>query len=186
MPLADTAIRNAKPLGKPYKLSDAQGLYLLVKPNGSKHWYLKYRFDGKEKKLAFGAYPAVSLASVRKMRNEAKTTLSEGADPGLKKQLEKQTRKNGSSFEEIARQWHSNNRRWSEVHAERILRSLELHVFSVIGKFHIADIRISHLLIPLRIAERKGCLEIAARLQQRITAIMRYAVQEGFSAKHSQ
>lgn len=71
MPLTDTAIRNAKPLDKPYKLSDAQGLYLLIKPNGSKLWHLKYRFGGKEKKLAFGAYPTVSLASARKLREEA-------------------------------------------------------------------------------------------------------------------
>ncbi|RLM18247.1 hypothetical protein BIY29_18520 [Brenneria alni] len=71
MPLTDTAIRNAKPLDKPYKLSDAQGLYLLIKSNGSKLWHLKYRFGGKEKKLAFGAYPTVSLATARKLREEA-------------------------------------------------------------------------------------------------------------------
>lgn len=66
MPLTDTAIRNAKPLDKPWKLSDAQGLYLLIKPNGSKLWQLKYRFGGKEKKLAFGAYPTVTLANARR------------------------------------------------------------------------------------------------------------------------
>lgn len=75
MPLSDTAIRNAKPLDKPYKLTDAQGLYLLIKPNDSKLWQLKYRFGGKEKKLAFGAYPVVSLANARKLREEAKATL---------------------------------------------------------------------------------------------------------------
>ena len=68
----DTAIRNAKPIDKPYKLSDAQGLYLLIKPNGSKLWQLKYRFGGKEKKLAFIAYPTVTLANARKLREEAR------------------------------------------------------------------------------------------------------------------
>lgn len=179
MSLTDTAIRNAKPLLKPYKLSDSQGLYLLIKPNGSKLWYLKYRIDGKEKKLAFGAYPTATLASVRKLRDNARTDLSEGNDPGLKKQREKQARKNGSSFEEIARRWHSrSHRRWSEVHTDRILRSLELHVFPLIGKIHIADIKTSDLLIPLRATEAKGSLDVAMRLQQRISGIMRYAVQE--------
>ena len=76
MSLTDTAIRNAKPLDKSWKLSDAQGLYLLIKPNGSKLWHLKYRFGGKEKKLAFGAYPAVSLANARKLREDARSVLS--------------------------------------------------------------------------------------------------------------
>ncbi len=85
MSLTDTAIRNAKPLDKSRKLSDAQGLYLLIKPNGSKLWHLKYRFGGKEKKLAFGAYPAVSLANARKLREDARSVLSAGSDPGVKK-----------------------------------------------------------------------------------------------------
>lgn len=84
MSLTDTAIRNAKPLDKSWKLSDAQGLYLLIKPNGSKLWHLKYRFGGKEKKLAFGAYPAVSLANARKLREDARSVLSAGSDPGVK------------------------------------------------------------------------------------------------------
>ncbi|WP_238548959.1 Arm DNA-binding domain-containing protein [Dickeya dianthicola] len=121
MPLTDTAIRNAKPLDKPYKLSDAQGLYLLIKPNGSKLWHLKYRFGGKEKKLAFGAYPTVSLASARKLREEARTILSAGDDPGVKKQHDKQAKKNGNTFEAIARQWVAANIRWSEAHAAKVL-----------------------------------------------------------------
>ncbi len=99
MSLSDTAIRNAKPLDKPWKLSDTQGLYLLIKPNGSKLWHLKYRFGGKEKKLAFGAYPAVSLAITRKMREDPRSVLSTGNDPGVKKQKEKFARKNGNTKE---------------------------------------------------------------------------------------
>ncbi|WP_054177269.1 integrase arm-type DNA-binding domain-containing protein [Citrobacter sp. CtB7.12] len=178
MPLTDTAIRHARPLDKPYKLSDAQGLYLLIKPNASKLWYLKYRFNGKEKKLAFGAYPAVSLAIARKLREEAKAILSAGNDPGIKKQQEKQVRQNGSTFEDVARKWVTGNLRWAEAHAAKVLRSLELHVFPLIGRLPVADLKTADLLTPLRIAEKKGNLETAARIQQRTTAIMRYAVQE--------
>ena len=135
MSLTDTAIRNAKPLDKSWKLSDAQGLYLLIKPNGSKLWHLKYRFGGKEKKLAFGAYPAVSLASARKMREDARSVLSAGNDPGVKKQQEKFARKSSNTFEDIARKWVAGNIRWNEAHAAKVLRSLELHVFPLIGKF---------------------------------------------------
>ena len=184
MPLTDTAIRNAKPLDKPYKLSDAQGLYLLIKPNGSKLWQLKYRFGGKEKKLAFGAYPTVTLANARKLREEARAVLSAGADPGVKKQQEKQAKKSGNTFEEIARKWLAGNIRWNEAHAAKVLRSLELHVFPLIGKFPVADLKTADLLIPLRVAERKGNLETAARIQQRTTAIMRYAVQESLIASN--
>lgn len=100
MSLTDTAIRTAKPLDKSWKLSDsdAQGLYLLIKPNGSKLWQLKYRFGGKEKKLAFGAYPAVSLANARKMREETRSVLSAGNVPGVKKQQEKFARKSGNAL----------------------------------------------------------------------------------------
>ncbi|MBJ7222527.1 MULTISPECIES: tyrosine-type recombinase/integrase [unclassified Brenneria] len=184
MPLTDTAIRNAKPLDKPYKLSDAQGLYLLIKPNGSKLWHLKYRFGGKEKKLAFGAYPTVSLASARKLREEARTILSARDDPGVKKQHDKQAKKNGNTFEAIARQWVGANIRWSEAHAAKVLRSLELHAFPLIGNVLVTDLKTANLLIPLRVAEKKGCLETAARIQQRTTVIMRYAVQEGLIASN--
>ncbi|EPH7125600.1 tyrosine-type recombinase/integrase [Escherichia coli] len=184
MSLTDTAIRNAKPIDKPYKLSDAQGLYLLIKPNGSKLWQLKYRFGGKEKKLAFGAYPTVTLANARKLREEARAVLSSGDDPGVKKQQEKQAKKSGNSFEEVARKWLEGNIRWTEHHAAKILRSLELHVFPLIGKIPVADLKTADLLIPLRVAEKKGNLETAARIQQRTTAIMRYAVQESLIASN--
>ncbi|EDV9704819.1 DUF4102 domain-containing protein [Salmonella enterica subsp. enterica] len=184
MPLTDTAIRNAKPLDKPYKLSDAQGLYLLIKPNGSKLWQLKYRFGGKEKKLAFGAYPTVTLANARKLREEARAVLSAGDDPGVKKQQEKQAKKSDNTFEEVARKWLTGNIRWNEAHAAKVLRSLELHVFPLIGKIPVTDLKTADLLIPLRVAERKGNLETAARIQQRTTAIMRYAVQESLIASN--
>ncbi|MCI4214214.1 tyrosine-type recombinase/integrase, partial [Dickeya dianthicola] len=134
--------------------------------------------------LAFGAYPTVSLASARKLREEARTILSAGNDPGVKKQHDKQAKKNGNTFEAIARQWVAANIRWSEAHAAKVLRSLELHVFPLIGNVLVTDLKTANLLIPLRVAEKKGCLETAARIQQRTTVIMRYAVQEGLIASN--
>ncbi|MCM2448263.1 hypothetical protein HGO41_24240 [Rahnella sp. CG8] len=102
------------------------------------------------------------------------TDLNQGTDPGLKRQWEKPDRKHGNTFEDVARPWHGRNHHWSEVHAGRILRSLELQVFPRIGQIPITDITTGDLLVPLRITEKKGNLEVAMWLQQRITGIMRY------------
>jgi len=102
----------------------------------------------------------------------------------LKKQQEKQAKKSGNTFEEVARKWLTGNIRWTEHHAAKIPRSLELHVFPLIGKILVTDLKTADLLIPLRVAERKGNLETAARIQQRTTAIMRYAVQESLIASN--
>lgn len=126
----------------------------------------------------------MTLANARKLREEARAVLSAGDDPGVKKQQEKQARKSGNTFEEVARKWLVGNIRWNEAHAAKVLRSLELHVFPLIGKFPVADLKTADLLIPLRVAERKGNLETAARIQQRTTAIMRYAVQESLIASN--
>lgn len=105
MALTDTAIRNAKPKDKPYKLSDGFGRHIIIKPSGSKLWYQKYRFDGKEKRLAYGAYPTVSLSAARKLCEDAKILLSQGIDPSAEKQKEKMARQVGKRFEEVARSW---------------------------------------------------------------------------------
>ncbi|WP_422529323.1 Arm DNA-binding domain-containing protein [Serratia fonticola] len=105
MSLNETAIRNTKPRSKAFKMGDCAGLYLLVKPNGSKLWYLKYRHDGKEKKLAFGAYPTISLAQARKLRDNSRAELAQCNDPGRIRRHEKQARKLGVTLEEIARTW---------------------------------------------------------------------------------
>ena len=89
MPLTDTQIRSLKPKDKPYKVSDFQGLYVTVAPSGSRLWHMKYRIDGREKRLSFGAYPAISLAQARKLRDEARARLAAGEDPGEVKKEEK-------------------------------------------------------------------------------------------------
>ncbi len=95
MALTDTAIRKIKPTDKSFKLTDSSGLYLLIKPNGSKLWYMKYRIDGREKKLAFGPYPDVSLFKARQLRDAARATIREGGDPSADKKIAQQKKKNG-------------------------------------------------------------------------------------------
>ncbi|HHN3351788.1 TPA: Arm DNA-binding domain-containing protein, partial [Pseudomonas aeruginosa] len=121
MPLTDSAIKAAKPAAKPYKLSDSQGLYLLINPNGSKLWRLKYRMAGKEKLLSFGTYPTVTLLQARRRRDEAKLLLSEGKDPSVERQAERINKQNESlTFESLAREWHAyRSPRWAKSTADK-------------------------------------------------------------------
>ncbi|MFV9474832.1 tyrosine-type recombinase/integrase [Advenella sp. RU8] len=179
MALNDVQIRAAKPTDKQYKLTDGEGMYLLVHSNGSKYWRLNYRFGGKQKTLALGVYPATPLAAAREKRAQAKQMLASNIDPGEQKKQEQFEQNNGDSFEEVARAWHANNKKWSEAHSARILQSLVMDVFPTIGKTSIKDLKTLDLLVPIRKVTSSGRLEVASRLQQRITSIMRYAVQSG-------
>lgn len=179
MALNDVQIRAAKPTDKQYKLTDGEGLYLLVHSNGSKYWRLNYRFGGKQKTLTLGVYPTTTLAAAREKRAQAKKMLAVNIDPGEQKKQDQFEQSNGDSFEEVARAWHANNKKWSEAHSARILQSLAMDVFPTIGKASIKDLKTRDLLVPIRKVTSSGRLEVASRLQQRITSIMRYAVQSG-------
>ncbi|EFA8815872.1 TPA: tyrosine-type recombinase/integrase [Enterobacter hormaechei subsp. steigerwaltii] len=176
MALTDVKVRNAKPTDKPVKLTDGNGMHLLVQPSGSKYWRLQYRFSGKQKMLALGVYPEVSLSEARRRREEARQLIANNVDPGEKRKTKKIEEKGLLIFETVARDWHSSNRTWSDSHRKTVLSSLITHVFPVIGKRNITELKTRDLLVPLKKAEATGHLELAARLQQRITAIMRYAV----------
>ncbi|CAM6730132.1 Phage integrase family protein [Enterobacter intestinihominis] len=176
MALTDVKVRNAKPTDKPVKLTDGNGMHLLVQPSGSKYWRLQYRFSGKQKMLALGVYPEVSLSEARRRREEARQLIASNVDPGEKRKTKKIEEKGLLIFETVARDWHSSNRTWSDSHRKTVLSSLITHVFPVIGKRNITELKTRDLLVPLKKAEATGHLELAARLQQRITAIMRYAV----------
>ena len=179
MALTDAKIRAAKPDEKPYKLADSGNMFLLVHPNGSRYWRLRYRFLGKEKTLALGVYPEVSLSEARLKRDEARKLIAESIDPCEQKRVKKSVPDIAQTFEAIARQWHSSNKKWSESHAEKTLTSLEKHVFPFIGSRDITSLKTPDLLVPVKAAEAKEIYEIASRLQQRISAIMRYAAQSG-------
>ncbi len=127
MPLSDTAARQAKFTGKQQKLSDEKGLFLLITSSG-KYWRLKFRFAGKEKVLALGVYPEVSLKEARAKREEARRQLADGIDPSLARKQSKVANRLASenSFEVIAREWHQSQlARWSPGHAQRVIESLE-------------------------------------------------------------
>ncbi|QLR43806.1 tyrosine-type recombinase/integrase [Enterobacter sp. RHBSTW-00994] len=178
MALTDTAIRKLRPTDNPFKLGDSAGLYLLIKPNGSKLWYMKYRIDGKEKKLAFGPYPDVSLLTARQLRDSARIKMRAGVDPAVDKKIAQQKKKNGQTFRQIAMNWHADHRRWSAHYATTIQRRLEMYVFPDIGDRYIDQIVTEDLLFTLRKVENKGFMEVTARLKNYVTEIMRYAVKK--------
>ncbi|MEX6159678.1 tyrosine-type recombinase/integrase [Providencia manganoxydans] len=180
MALTDAKVRAAKPLDKSYKLTDGDGMHLMVHTNGSKYWRLQYRFGGKQKMLALGIYPEISLAEAREKRDTARKLIANGFDPSEKrKEVKEEQQKEFNTFEKVARDWHATNKKWSEGHSHRVLKSLEDNIFVAIGKRNIAELKTRDLLEPIKAVEISGRLEVAARLQQRVTAIMRYAVQSG-------
>ncbi|ENZ7657488.1 integrase arm-type DNA-binding domain-containing protein [Klebsiella aerogenes] len=160
-------------------MTDGNGMHLLVHPNGSKYWRLQYRFGGKQKMLALGVYPDVSLADARARRDEARKLLANSIDPGDKKKNDKVEQEEARTFEQLAIEWHATNKKWSEEHSRRVLKSLEDNLFPAIGKRNIADLKTRDLLVPIKAVELSGRLEVASCLQQRTTAIMRYAVLSG-------
>lgn len=179
MALTDTAIRNAKAKEKPYKLGDSGGLFLLVQQSGGRLWRLKYRIDGKEKKLALGTYPEVSLSEARKRRDEARALLSAGKDPGREKQQAKHRERvaAGNTFAEIAQEYHDKRVRegLAPRTADKALYYLG-HLAPVLGRLAIASITPSEVLSVLRRIEAKGNYETARRVLQLASRICRFAV----------
>ncbi|VVD85819.1 tyrosine-type recombinase/integrase [Pandoraea anhela] len=179
MALTDAKARTAKPSEKTYRLADANGMYLEIAPSGAKYWRLKYRFAGKEKRLALGTYPTVSLATARRARDVARLQLADGIDPGATRKAEKRTaRLNATNcFEAVAREWHERFApNWTDGYAEKVLRRLTLYAFPWIGGRPIAEIEAVEVLDALRRIEKQGKLETAHRLRVNIGQVMRYAV----------
>ena len=179
MPLTDTQLRQLKPKAKQYKVSDSGGLYVLVTPNGSKLWRLKYRYDGKEKVLAFGAYPDTSLARARERRNDAKTLLADGKDPAetAKARKEEAAALNEHTFANIAAEVMEKLRK--EGKADTTLKKKQWLLDKAIADF--GDLPITQLtpatvLATLRKVEALGNYESAKRLRSTIGQVCRYAV----------
>ncbi len=180
MRLTDKACKNAKPSEKPRKMADGHGLYLEIMPNGSKYWRLKYRFDGKENRLAFGVYPEVSLKDARERLSQARKLLASGTDPSENRKAVKAARADslGNSFEVIARERFAKlSSTLSESHCNRIMRGLEKDVFPWIGGRPIADVKAPELLSVLRRIEERGAMETAHRTLQNCGQVFRYAIQ---------
>ncbi len=180
--LTDAKVRSAKPRPKSYKLVDANRLFLLVTPSGGKLWRWNYYYDGKQKSMAFGAYPAVSLADARAKRDEAHGLLSDGCDPAVAKKLaiEANIEASRQTFERVAREWYGNARtQWASIHAADIIRSLERDVFPTIGDLPIAHLTPPIILAVLREIEVRGAIETAKRVRQRISAVFVYGIAKG-------
>lgn len=183
MALTDTFVKNAKPRGKPTgdKHSDGGGLFLLVK-SGGKYWRMAYRYGGKQKTLAFGAYPAVTLAQARKKRDAAKELLAQDIDPGVIRRAEKAATKAAAAntFEAIARELHAIKvPGWSPLYAARWLERMEKDLFPSIGRMPVGDVTAPILLSVLRRVESRGAHETAHTLRQTAGQVFRYAVQTG-------
>lgn len=178
MAISDTTIKAAKPLDKPYKLADEKGLFVLINPNGSKYFRLKYRFDGKEKTLALGVYPETTLKQAREKRDEARKLIADGIDPNENKKAVKASRAESvlNGFEVIAREWgakHVNN--WEDKN-NRSKRMLESNIFPWLGHKPITDILPKDILSCLRRVEDRGKIETAHRTLQICGQVFRYAV----------
>lgn len=181
VPLTDMKVQKSKPQNKPVTLFDGGGLFLLVTPSGGKLWRFKYRYDGKQKLLALGAYPEVSLADARHKREDARKLLASNNDPGAVRKAKKQANTQKSeTFETIAREWFKKfSQRWKETHSSRIIRSLERDVFPWIGTQPIAEIKAPELLAVLRRVETRGTLDTVHRIRTICGQIFRYAVASG-------
>lgn len=170
LPLTDVQIKNAKSKEKAFKLSDGGGLYLEVLPTGGKSWRFKYVFAGKEKRLVFGLWPDVSLKQARQRRDEARSLVAEGIDPGEKRKQEKaeekaQTEEAAATFEVVARDWHAKQVQvWSEGHAVKVLATMEQYLFPAFGSVPIAQLRAPAILPVLRQVEEKGIVYGRGRL----------------------
>jgi integrase len=182
MPLSDAKARNAKPRSKPYKIADGDGLFLLVKPSGSKYWRMRYFFSGKEKLLALGVYPEVPLGDARERRMQARKLLADGKDPGeVKKQHKQQViLKTANTFEVVAREWFDNRKHeWATTTATTVLGRLDQHILPRLGPKPIADITAPEVLAMLRIVESRGTLETARRVMQISGQVFMYAIATG-------
>jgi integrase len=189
MPLTDTACRNAKcPKARTYqRFADAGGLYMEVTKTGAKLWRWKFRYDGKEKRLALGIYPAVGLADARKARDDARALLKGGTDPSEAKRDAKRAgeMKSETAFEKIARQWWQD---WSankaQRHAGYVLKRLETDAFPVIGSKAIGELAAPAFVRMAKKIEERGAADIARRVLQTCGQVMRYAVAHGLADRN--
>ena len=179
MPLTDAKIRGSKPKTKPYRLTDGEGMFLLVHPNGGKYWRFKFRFLGRERILAFGVYPDVGLLEARAQRAEARKALAAGNDPAeLKQETKRQViLKSENTFETIAREWHDQKtHEWVPGYAKKTLDRLERLVFPKLGNRPITAITAPEILSMLRIIEKSGALDTTHRMMQMCAQVFMYAI----------
>jgi integrase len=171
-----------KPKETQYKAFDSNGLYVLVRPSGSRLWQYRYRFAGKEKVYSYGQYPEVTLAEAREQHEIVRKQLRGGIDPTAEKQAAKArlVAHHENSFKAMAEAWFKReSKRWMPDYADRVWHNVELDLLPDLGKLAVADCTTPVLLKVIKKIEKRGAIDVASRAQQRITAILRYAVQHG-------
>lgn len=181
MALTDTQLRNAKPRPKPYKLPRELGLFLLVNPNGGKHWRFAYQFEGREKLLSFGAYPDVPLVLARERRDAARKLLAAGTDPSTARQADKARREleATNTFRTTARQWLEMRADTMAAGTHNKARWMLEFAYPFIGDKPMGEIQPPDVLQALRAIERTGKLETMHRVKARISEVFRYAIATG-------
>lgn len=187
MKLTDPVIKASRPKEKPYKLSDGDGLVLLIQPNGSKWWRFRYRYNGKEKMLSIGTYPDVTLKKARELRVTVENLLKQGIDPSQHRQEQKliDALSAENSFESVARIWWDSWRKnKTERHGNYVIRRLEADVFPMIGNKPITNITAPTLLMVIKKIESRGALDIAKRALSTCSQIFRYAVAHGLTERN--
>lgn len=178
MPLTDTAIRAAKPLDKPQKLFDGNGLFLFISTHGTKSWRVKYKFQGREKLLTLGTYPELSLKEAREACAVAKKQLAAGTDPSAEKKLKAKSLQ--TTFEAVAREWHANQTDvWTKNYAKDVMERIDKNIFPYLGNRPIAEITPPELLAVLRKIEIRGAVDQAHRVRGICSLIFRYAIATG-------
>ncbi len=176
--LTELGVRKAKPSSKQKKLTDGRGLFLLLHPNGSKYWRMKYRLMGKEKLLAIGVWPEVSLIAAREKRNEAKQLLKSGKDPSAAKKNLKLNKRvaQSNTFGLVTEEWlEVKQKEWKSPYFDDVRSSIEIHLLPDLGQRPIEDITSSEILSVLKKIEEQGKLEVASRSRQKCGAIFTYA-----------
>ena len=182
MPLTTMQIKNFSPQATDAWLSDEKGLRLLIKPNGSSYWRMKYRFYGKQKTLAIGVYPETSLKDARIARDKARLLIAEGIDPNEDKKRIKREKAldGGEAFSNVAKEWWEHQKgTWDETHANRVWRRLEKNANPEMDKRPFDKIRPQDILRIVKDIEQRDALDVAARTLQDIRRVFRYSVQMG-------
>lgn len=182
MSLTDLQVRKAKSDGRTRRVFDGHGLYVEISPKGGKWWRMKYRYHGREKRLSFGTYPAVSLQAARQHCEDARRLLAQDLDPGARRRAEKraQAESGANTFEVVAREWFDKYRpRWVEGHASRILLRMQNDLFPWLGRRPIAEVTARELLETLNRIVERGAVESAHRVLQNCGQVFRYAIATG-------
>lgn len=180
--LTELKVKNAKPADKQIKLSDGRGMYLVVMPSGAKYWRFKYRHGGKEKLLALGVYPEITLQEARERRDAARKQLAQGIDPSLAKQSVKMASAGGTgnTFEAVALEWFAKKSpKWAVNHSSKIMGRLKNHLLPYLGNWPIAAVTAPEILKVMRKIEERGTPETAHRSLQIVGQVFRYAIVTG-------